>query len=170
MGCRRFVHRGDRNFRRQFRPGRVALAAGQLVSISQNTAVFSILGTIYGGNGTTNFALPNLTSSTMIGTGQGSGLSQQIEGVPTGSSTVILTSASKPPDIGGSSQPFGNISRRCRSTTSFTSSAFIRLRGWRRSLNDMIGEIVPFAGNFAPGGWAFCDGSLLSIAQNSVPV
>src|ERR1700760_359058 len=48
-----------------------ALAQGQLLSISQNTAVFSLLGTFYGGNGQSNFALPNLSNTPMVGTGQG---------------------------------------------------------------------------------------------------
>src|SRR5712691_6276403 len=55
------------------------LAAGQLLPISQNTAVFSLLGTTYGGNGQTNFALPNLQGAAMIGEGQGAGLNPETE-------------------------------------------------------------------------------------------
>lgn len=48
---------------------------GQLLPISQNTALFSILGTTYGGNGTTTFALPNLNGKMVVGQGEGQGLS-----------------------------------------------------------------------------------------------
>ena len=58
-----------------FAPQRWALCQGQLLAISQNTALFSLLGTYYGGNGTTTFALPDLRSRVPIGFGQGPGLS-----------------------------------------------------------------------------------------------
>ncbi len=51
-----------------------AKCQGQLQSISQNTALFSILGTTFGGNGTSTFALPNLQDMTVAGVGQGPGL------------------------------------------------------------------------------------------------
>ena len=57
-----------------FAPLNWALCNGQLLSIQQNTALFSILGTQYGGNGTTNFALPNLQALVPIGQGSGPGL------------------------------------------------------------------------------------------------
>ena len=54
--------------------------SGQLLSINQNTAIFSLLGINYGGNGQSNFALPNLNGTTMVGTGQGPGLSPETIG------------------------------------------------------------------------------------------
>jgi len=48
-----------------------AFCNGQILPISQYTALFSILGTTYGGNGTTNFALPNLQGAAVVGAGQG---------------------------------------------------------------------------------------------------
>lgn len=58
-----------------FNPNGWALCNGQIISISQNTALFALLGTFYGGNGTTNFALPDLRGRFAIGAGQGPGLS-----------------------------------------------------------------------------------------------
>jgi microcystin-dependent protein len=58
-----------------FAPIGWALCAGQLMSISQNTALFSLLGTTYGGNGITTFGLPNLQGRVPVGAGQGPGLS-----------------------------------------------------------------------------------------------
>lgn len=62
-------------FAGNFAPVGYAFCSGQLISISQNTALFSLLGTTYGGNGVTNFALPDLRGRVVIGAGQGSGLS-----------------------------------------------------------------------------------------------
>jgi microcystin-dependent protein len=58
-----------RPFACNFAPFGWALCEGQLLSISQNTALFSLLGTFYGGNGTSNFALPNLQSRVPLGQG-----------------------------------------------------------------------------------------------------
>jgi microcystin-dependent protein len=79
-----------------FNPIGWQIAAGQLVAISQNTALFSLLGTQYGGNGTNNFALPNLQGSVPIGSGQGAGLSQYFQGETGGSSTVTLLASETP--------------------------------------------------------------------------
>jgi microcystin-dependent protein len=76
-----------------FNPRGFALCNGQLLPLSQNTALFSLLGTFYGGNGTTTFALPDLRGRTALGQGAGPGLSQYSIGEVTGIETVsILTS------------------------------------------------------------------------------
>lgn len=54
-------------FAGDFAPQKFMLAAGQIIPISQNTSLFALLGTNYGGNGTQNFALPNLTSCAAVG-------------------------------------------------------------------------------------------------------
>ena len=64
-----------RMFAGNFAPLGWAFCNGQILPISQNTALFSLIGTFYGGNGTSNFALPNLQGSAPLGQGQGSGLS-----------------------------------------------------------------------------------------------
>lgn len=66
-------------------------ADGRLLNISQNTALFSILGTTYGGNGQTTFALPNLNNRLPVGTGTGPGLTPVLLGESGGSSTATLT-------------------------------------------------------------------------------
>ena len=76
-----------------FAPRGYALCQGQLLSIQQNAALFSLLGTTYGGNGTTTFALPDLRGRAPIGTGTGPGLSPVNEGQIGGTQSVsILTS------------------------------------------------------------------------------
>ena len=64
---------------------------GQILSIASNTALFSLVGTTYGGNGTTTFALPDLRSRVPIHFGQGPGLSNYVLGQTGGQETVTLT-------------------------------------------------------------------------------
>jgi microcystin-dependent protein len=74
-----------------FAPVGWALCNGQLMSISQNTALFSLLGTMYGGDGKTTFALPNLQGATPMSQGQGPGLSDHLVGESSGVEQVALT-------------------------------------------------------------------------------
>jgi len=71
-------------------------ASGQLLSISQNTALFSLLGTTYGGNGQTTFALPNMSGRSANHPGQGPGLSTYDPGQQAGAETTTLTVANLP--------------------------------------------------------------------------
>lgn len=73
-----------------FAPQQWALCAGQLLPISQNTALFSLLGTQYGGDGKTTFALPNLQGAIPVSQGQGPGLSDYNMGETGGTETVTL--------------------------------------------------------------------------------
>lgn len=73
-----------------FAPTGWALCDGQIMPISQNTALFSLLGTTYGGDGKSTFALPNLQGTFPMGPGQGPGLSLRDLGETGGASTVAL--------------------------------------------------------------------------------
>src|SRR5919202_1002581 len=79
-----------------FAPTGWAFCDGQLLPISQNTALFSLLGTTYGGDGKSTFALPDLRDSVAIQQGQGQGLSLYDLGQPGGSDTVTLLSSEMP--------------------------------------------------------------------------
>lgn len=85
-----------RMFAGNFAPRGNAFCNGQILAISQNTALFSLLGTTYGGNGTSTFALPNLQGRTPIGAGDGPGLSPRSLGEQAGSETVTLQQAEIP--------------------------------------------------------------------------
>jgi len=85
-----------RIFACNFAPTGWALCNGQLLPISQNTALFSLLGTFYGGDGKSTFALPNLTDSAPIHQGQGNGLSQRFLGEVGGSQYVTLIQTEMP--------------------------------------------------------------------------
>jgi microcystin-dependent protein len=73
-----------------FAPRGFAFCNGQILSIAQNSALFALLGTIYGGNGTTTFALPDLQGRTPIGAGQGAGLTDRTLGESGGAASVTL--------------------------------------------------------------------------------
>jgi microcystin-dependent protein len=76
-----------------FAPTAWAFCDGQLLPISQNTALFSLLGTSFGGDGVRTFGLPNLQGSVPLGTGQGSGLSPRTLGEAGGEQTVTVLAA-----------------------------------------------------------------------------
>lgn len=85
-----------RMFGGNFAPRTWAFCNGQLLPISQNTALFSIIGTIYGGDGRTTFALPDLRGRTVIGPGAGPGLSDNRQGSRGGTESVTLTTQNMP--------------------------------------------------------------------------
>ena len=84
-------------FAGNFAPIGWAFCNGQLMSIAENQALFAILGTTYGGDGITTFALPDLRGRAPIGAGNGRGLSPQTLGESSGQQSVTLTSANLPP-------------------------------------------------------------------------
>jgi microcystin-dependent protein len=79
-----------------FAPKGWAFCDGQILPISQNTALFSLLGTTYGGNGTSNFALPNMQGNAPMHPGQGPGLSLHDLGETGGSQAVTLLDSEMP--------------------------------------------------------------------------
>jgi microcystin-dependent protein len=79
-----------------FAPKGWAFCDGQLLPISQNTALFSLLGTTYGGDGKSNFALPDLQGAAPMHPGQGPGLSLHDLGETSGSDTVTLLESEIP--------------------------------------------------------------------------
>ena len=140
------------------------LADGQTFPIAPNTALFSILGTTFGGDGASNFQLPNLGGVETIGPGQGVGLPLVNLGQTLGQTSDDLTAAQLPPSLGGAStaidaqQPSLGLSYVINTEGVFPSGNL--------TLNS-LGVVSAFAGNFAPGDELFCDGQLLQISQFS---
>ena len=160
-----------RTFAGNFAPFRTAQMQGQLLPISQNTALFSLLGTNFGGNGQTTFALPDLRGRTIIGPGQGPGLSNRLIGEQAGSNTVTLTLDQMPAHahginvapgqtgVTGGSQPFDNMQ------PSLGMTYMIATGGIFQGGDPFIGQVAAFGGNFAPTGWLPADGRLVEIAK-----
>jgi microcystin-dependent protein len=103
-----------------FAPTQWAFCAGQLLPISQNTALFSLLGTTYGGDGKSNFALPNMQGNVAIHPGQGPGLPLYDLGETGGSDTVTVLLSEMPihnHTMSGEAQIDGNKSAPSTATT-----------------------------------------------------
>jgi len=83
-------------FAATFAPRGYAFCNGQLLSIAQNTALFSLIGTTYGGNGTTTFALPDFRGRVPIHAGQGPGLSNYTQGEMSGTENTSLLVSNLP--------------------------------------------------------------------------
>lgn len=86
-------------FAGDFAPKNWAFCNGQLMAINQNSALFSLLGTTYGGNGVQNFGLPNFQGRTGVGAGSGAGLSPVALGEMAGSQNITLLSTNLPSHI-----------------------------------------------------------------------
>jgi microcystin-dependent protein len=91
-----------------FAPNGWAMCNGQLLPISQNTALFSLLGTFYGGDGTSNFGLPDLQGCAPVNFGQGPGLSPYGLGQTGGETTVTLSLSQIPSHTHTASPNAGN--------------------------------------------------------------
>jgi microcystin-dependent protein len=101
-----------------FAPRGYALCNGQLMSIAQNTALFSLLGTTYGGDGQVTFGLPDFRGRVPMHWGSGPGLTPRVQGESSGSEAITLTQQQMPQhnhqvnatnDSAGSKTPLGNI-------------------------------------------------------------
>jgi microcystin-dependent protein len=104
-----------RMFGGTFAPAGWMLCNGQILSISAYETLYSLIGTTYGGNGTSTFGLPDLQGRIPLGQGQGTGLSPRILGQPGGQETVTLTTQMIP----GHSHPF-NVSPSKASVTTIS--------------------------------------------------
>jgi len=98
-----------RMFAFNFPPTGWAFCAGQLLPISQNTALFSLLGTTYGGDGKSTFALPNMQTNVPLNFGQGPGLSDYFLGQASGSQFVTLQQSEVPSHNHGVQSVPGNF-------------------------------------------------------------
>ena len=147
-----------------------AFAHGQLLDIAGHTALYSLLGTTYGGDGISTFALPDLRGRTSIH----AGASAQI-GWSMGAEDVTLSIAQMPAHkhAGATITDTGGSQAHMNMQPSLVLNHIIALWGTYPSgsgggrSKDFIGEISLFAGDFAPGGWAFADGQLLDIAGHT---
>jgi microcystin-dependent protein len=115
-----------------FAPKGWLLCNGQILSIASNQALFSLLGTFYGGNGTQTFALPNLQGRVPVNMGQGNGLSPYVIGQLGGTETVTLLNNNMPihnhliaasTNFGTSDAPSGNILAQTNAGTASAPSA-----------------------------------------------
>jgi microcystin-dependent protein len=147
-------------------PSGWAFCDGQALSITEDPALFNLLGTTYGGDGYATFDLPDLRARGAVGTGQITGLPNQVGGQRSGADTFTLSLGQEPNHqarlaANGFTGSAGEDQILTVTMPTLGMNYIIAVGGAFQEL----GEIRLFAGNFAPGGWAFCDGQALSIAQ-----
>ena len=102
-----------------FAPKSYMLCAGQILSIASNTALFSLLGTTYGGNGQTTFALPDLRGRMAIGQGNGPGLPSHTIGELSGTTSVTLLTSNMP----AHTHTMNNVSVKLQASTATADEA-----------------------------------------------
>jgi microcystin-dependent protein/N-acetylneuraminic acid mutarotase/lipopolysaccharide export system protein LptA len=135
------------------------IADGQLLSIAQNITLFALLGTTYGGDGVTTFALPDLTGRTIIGASAQNPLGAQVGANATTIQDVNVFDGA-PVD---NTQPSLALNYIISTQGASPSTGTAIPPG-----EPVLGEIVAFAGSQVPTGWALADGRLLSISQNQL--
>ncbi len=121
-----------RMFAGNFAPRNYALCDGQLLAVSQNDALFSLFGTIYGGDGRTTFGLPDLRGRVPLHYGSGPGLTPRVIGNKSGSETATVSEAQLPAhshpmqateDLADTPNPGGKIAARSTSVDLYISEA-----------------------------------------------
>jgi microcystin-dependent protein len=131
-----------------FAPKGWAFCDGQILPLSQNTALFSLLGTTYGGDGKSNFALPNLQGNAPMHPGQGPGLSLHDLGETGGEEFVTLLESEIPShnhSMGAQNLPLGSLVSPTGNTLDRPASG--------NFFNKASPIVVPMAGNtLAPAG------------------
>lgn len=121
-------------------------ADGSMLAISQNVALFEVIGATFGGNGESVFMLPDLQGTAAVGVGQGPGLAAVTLGQKTsglvpglGLNYLIALTGPVPPASGNGAFP---------------------------ETGPFLGQVIAYAGAQAPAGWALCDGSLFEVETN----
>jgi microcystin-dependent protein len=142
-------------------PGGWMPADGRLLPISQFSALFSVLGTTYGGDGATDFALPNLVGRIAIGADAANPL-----GSTKGSDDVLVNRSELP---GAGQQPLSNDQPSLAVNYLIATTGNSPLPPFFSSfdaMKELLGQVVEFAGGNIPAGWALANGQLLPISEN----
>jgi microcystin-dependent protein len=149
------------NFAGNFAPTGWAPANGQLLSIADNEELFKVIGTTYGGDGVTDFKLPDLRGRIAIGADSANPIGSQ-----KGTESVTVTRSELP---GADQQPLSDDQPSLAITYIIATSGIFPAPFNNNSFDptdETLGQIAEFAGDFAPTGWALADGQLLSIRGN----
>lgn len=131
-----------------------AFCDGRLIAISQNSALFSLLGTQYGGDGIQTFGLPDLRGRVAVGAGQGPGLSNYVAGEITGTETVALTTSQMPAHTHGTAvlADFGTNASPVNAVPAITVASTdggetVNVRGYGPTPNATGGNVLPAGGS-----------------------
>ncbi len=149
-------------------------AAGQTLAISSNAALFSLLGTTYGGDGMRSFRLPDLKERIIVGAGSAAPVGDVL-----GSATNALFGANMPGHVhgipgkavtttpAGAGIPFGNVQPSLAMTYMVQTSGIFPSSGGSGPATSFMGQVRAFSGYFVPAGYLPADGRLMSISSNT---
>ncbi len=129
-------------FAGNFAPQDFMFCDGSLLSISQHIALYTLIGTTYGGDGVTTFALPNLKGRVPMHKGNGTGLTARISGQTTGQETITLTTANLPAHTHGTQLSVSNLRATTATpttTSSISTSGIPSGRGFRPNMSYTTG-------------------------------
>jgi microcystin-dependent protein len=154
-------------FASNFAPQGYALCNGQILAISTNTALFSLIGTFYGGNGQNNFALPDLRGRTPIhaggNSGQGPGLSTYVLGQFGGTETVTLSQTQMPVHT------HGLVANKTAGTTVIPASTSFISAGPSTGSGPNASALDTFTTDSAPGNLVQLNPGAISTVGGSQP-
>ncbi len=129
-----------------YAPQNYALCNGAILNIAQNQALFAVIGTLYGGNGVTTFALPNLMGRVAVGAGNGTGIPNVTPGQAAGNATVTLTTANMPAHT--HMQQFANVAS---TTNSPSGNVLAQITAADGEGSPLTASGYAPAGNLVPG-------------------
>jgi microcystin-dependent protein len=141
-----------------YAPNGWATCRGQIMPISQNTALFAILGTTYGGNGTTTFGLPDLQGRVIVQQGQGPGLSPYTLGQVSGDENVTLLTTQLPAHTHGLTASIATNNGDSSGTLASPENAFLAVAainqysddpasGTQMAVDAVTGTLAPVGGS-----------------------
>ena len=140
---------------------------GRLLQIAGFEALFAVIGTTYGGDGVTTFAVPDMRGRNAVGTGTPPGGSDAVVlGEVFGTESTSLSVANLPVSMGGSGTAVQNYGPSLGLTYLIATSGVFPSRDGGGGEEVYLGEMILFSGNFAPNGFLKAEGQLLPIAQN----
>ena len=168
-----------RMFAGTFAPSGEYFTDGQIMNVSDNDALFSLIGTTYGGDGRYTFSLPDLRGRVPIGFGSGPGLQNVNWGQKSGLESVTLTGmqmavhehswtcgdGTYDTGNGGGGASHTNMQPTLGMNYIMCLNGSFPSPSGGHTYGDFIGEVCLFAGNFAPRNWAYCQGQFLPINQ-----
>jgi microcystin-dependent protein len=156
-------------FAGNFAPGGTLMADGSLLPIAPNQALFTQLGSTYGGNGASTFSLPDLNGRVPIGAGQGIGLTNRAIGSTTGVNQLTLTTAQLPTVVGGQNQAITNMQPSLSLTYLIAINGIFPSNGGSEDGAPLVGQVFLSASSNAvsnpPQGFLPAQGQILPIAQ-----
>ncbi len=152
-------------FAEQFRAGRLHGGGRAALTIADHQDLFDLIGTTYGGDGVTTFALPDLRGRNVVGASADTPV-----GTILGTPSVVVTNDALPTEMGGRGEAFDNQGPGVAMTYMIAVQGLFPTRdgnGGSAPFDEpYLGQIAIFAGDFAPRGWVKAEGQILSIAQN----